>query len=362
MNPEPGSAGAAAPANCVFKRAKKPRRNIRGRARVQEEDSDEDNSEPEDDDDEEKKESKEKETSAVVRIDRSKNKRGIHSRAGGMGGRMKKRKGDGSDSDADSSAEEAEHARKERMNAVGIAFDGTGKQKEGPRDMGATATVEIDADLSKDHRAQEERAKALREATENPLEDKTYKGLKAYAKYIEKKDTAAGSAHKMTATGPQRAPSNVRSTVRWDYEPNICKDFKETGYCGFGDTCKFMHDRSDYKLGWQLEREMKDGTYGDDDEDDDKYVISSDDEDLPFKCFLCRDSFTDPVVTKCKHYFCEKCALEHYKKTQRCAACGRQTNGMFNPAKEIISKLAKMNEKEDGGGGFTGVGDDSDSD
>ena len=74
-----------------------------------------------------------------------------------------------------------------------------------------------------------------------------------YAKFIERKDTAAGSAAKMS-TGPQRAPANLRATVRWDYAPDICKDFKETGFCGFGDSCKFMHDRSDYKFGWQLER------------------------------------------------------------------------------------------------------------
>ena len=49
---------------------------------------------------------------------------------------------------------------------------------------------------------------------------------------------------------------------RWDYAPDICKDYKETGFCGFGDSCKFMHDRSDYKFGWQLEREMEAGTYG----------------------------------------------------------------------------------------------------
>ena len=30
----------------------------------------------------------------------------------------------------------------------------------------------------------------------------------------------------------------------------------------FSDSCKFMHDRSDYKHGWQLEREMEQGTYG----------------------------------------------------------------------------------------------------
>jgi len=38
---------------------------------------------------------------------------------------------------------------------------------------------------------------------------------------------------------------------------SIIQDYKETGFCGFGDSCKFMHDRSDYKSGWQLEREWQ---------------------------------------------------------------------------------------------------------
>ena len=54
----------------------------------------------------------------------------------------------------------------------------------------------------------------------------------------------------------------MRATVRWDYAPDICKDYKETGFCGFGDSCKFLHDRSDYKHGWQLERESEQGVYG----------------------------------------------------------------------------------------------------
>lgn len=92
--------------------------------------------------------------------------------------------------------------------------------------------------------------------------------------------------------GPLRAPSNIRMTVRFDYQPDICKaspisfpscvfcrevcglsafkkfidhkealkcdlcpqDYKETGYCGYGDACKFIHDRGDYKSGWELER------------------------------------------------------------------------------------------------------------
>ena len=34
-----------------------------------------------------------------------------------------------------------------------------------------------------------------------------------------------------------------------------CKDYRETGIC---DSCKFMHDRGDYKFGWQLEQEWDD--------------------------------------------------------------------------------------------------------
>ncbi len=29
--------------------------------------------------------------------------------------------------------------------------------------------------------------------------------------------------------GPIRAPAHLRVSVRWDYQPDICKDYKETG-------------------------------------------------------------------------------------------------------------------------------------
>lgn len=54
--------------------------------------------------------------------------------------------------------------------------------------------------------------------------------------------------------GPQRVSGHVRTTLRVDYQPDICKDYKETGFCAYGDTCKFLHDRGDYKAGWELER------------------------------------------------------------------------------------------------------------
>jgi RING finger protein 113A len=150
----------------------------------------------------------------------------------------------------------------------------------------------------------------------------------------------------MVRKGPIRAPTNIRASVRWDYAPDICKDYKETGFCGFGDSCIFLHDRSDYKHGWQLEREVERKTYGQNDAEAKNYEIPSDDEDnLPFKCLICRESFQNPVVTKCKHYFCESCALTNYRKSKRCFACGQQTMGVFNPAKDLVSKIKKKEEE-----------------
>ncbi|CAG9573800.1 unnamed protein product [Danaus chrysippus] len=172
--------------------------------------------------------------------------------------------------------------------------------------------------------------------------EKVYRGINNYAQYHKKRDTAAGNASSgLVRKGPIRAPANLRATVRWDYQPDICKDYKETGFCGFGDSCKFLHDRSDYKHGWQLEREETEHKAGDSD-----YEIHSD-EELPFKCFICRESFKDPVVTRCKHYFCEKCALSQYKKSTRCFICNAQTSGVFNPAKELEAKMKERNSDDD---------------
>ncbi|XP_071507290.1 E3 ubiquitin-protein ligase RNF113A-like [Diadema antillarum] len=216
----------------------------------------------------------------------------------------------------------------------------------GPDDAGATATFNMDTDHSLDAQALFEHQKKINEELKDQEDDKKYRGMNNYHTYIEKKDTAQGNAASgHVRKGPIRAPTNLRVTTRWDYAPDICKDYKETGFCGFGDSCKFMHDRSDYKFGWQLEKEWDEGKYQQQ-QDPTMYEIDSDDEDdLPFKCFICRQSFTNPVVTKCKHYFCEKCALKHYKKSRRCFVCGEQTNGLFNVARDLIAKLEKYKGK-----------------
>ncbi|KFB50443.1 hypothetical protein ZHAS_00018474 [Anopheles sinensis] len=176
-------------------------------------------------------------------------------------------------------------------------------QSEGPRDQGATAELEIETETDKDAQAIYQKSIDINKELEGKEDDKVYRGLNNYTQFFKKKDSALGNAASgMVRKGPIRAPANIRSTVRWDYQPDICKDYKETGYCGFGDSCKFLHDRSDYKHGWQLEQEGsstgKSYAADDSDGDDTKYEIHSDDDELPFKCYICRESFVDPIMTK----------------------------------------------------------------
>ncbi|VDM46378.1 unnamed protein product [Toxocara canis] len=266
-----------------------------------------------------------------------------------------------------SSLSENEDDAKEGPSEVEGAFKSSGTaEREGPADMGATAVTEIDTDAQHDAQAQFERIqKALREGHDDKaslsllgaliismrfLAVMVYLGSAMYGAK-EKKDTARGNASSgWNRAGPIRAPNFLRQSVRWDFAPDICKDYKETGFCTFGDSCKFLHDRTDYKHGWEIERDYAAGRMAE--EDPDKYVIHSSDEedecDLPFKCFICRQSFTNPVVTKCKHYFCERCALEHFRKTPKCFVCDTNTLGVFNVAKELIAKLKENEEKKKG--------------
>ncbi|XP_022209866.2 E3 ubiquitin-protein ligase RNF113A [Drosophila obscura] len=241
---------------------------------------------------------------------------------------------------------------KSEDDGLGVAYKSKREAlPSGPQDQGATSVNEMDTELDRDAQAIHARALKINEELEGKADDKIYRGINNYAQYYKKQDTAAGNASSgMVRSGPIRAPAHLRATVRWDYQPDICKDYKETGYCGFGDSCKFLHDRSDYKAGWQLEADHEAQRRGDceSDGDDGKYEIHSDEESLPFKCHICRQTFVNPVVTKCKHYFCEKCALAQYKKSQRCIICSQQTNGIFNPAKELMARLkAKPMESGD---------------
>ncbi|KAL8106523.1 hypothetical protein AgCh_023329 [Apium graveolens] len=192
-------------------------------------------------------------------------------------------------------------------------------------DSRATATLETETDFSRDARAIRERVlkqaeAALKGKNKGEGDDKLYKGINAYTDHkagFRREQTVAGEKAG-GSHGPLRASAHIRVSARFDYQPDICKDYKETGYCGYGDSCKFMHDRGDYKSGWQLEKEWDEKEKARKrnlalkqlESDEDAEQSDEDDDSLPFACFICRQPFVDPVVTKCKHYFCEHCALK----------------------------------------------------
>lgn len=184
--------------------------------------------------------------------------------------------------------------------------------------------------------------------------DGTYKGASQYQSYIQKNPNAPSRQ-----VGPVKAPTNLRTVTIVDLQPDVCKDYKQTGFCGFGDSCKFLHAREDYKQGWALERDWEIQTKGkrqagttvasanraarlgdDGDEEDDALL-----ERIPFACVICKQPYRSPVVTRCGHYFCEACALQRYRKNPACAACGASTNGVFNGAKTLQKLLEKKRQR-----------------
>lgn len=127
------------------------------------------------------------------------------------------------------------------------------------------------------------------------IDDGMYHGQKGYLTTINKRPDMMDTKMK---TGPIRATANIRTITLVDYQPDVCKPYKETGFCGYGDSCKFLHDRGDYLAGWQLDKL---------DPAEAKQIIEEDEEeDVPFACLICKKEFTDPVVTKCGHYYCMK--------------------------------------------------------
>ncbi|KAF7443062.1 Pre-mRNA-splicing factor cwc24 [Pyrenophora tritici-repentis] len=118
--------------------------------------------------------------------------------------------------------------------------------------------------------------------------------------------------------GPMKASTNIRTITVTDYTPDVCKDYKQTGFCGFGDNCKFLHAREDYAAGWKLDREWEMSTKGkkpggtvvasankDNKEKDEDGIDFALLEKIPFACLICKKPYKTPIITKCGHYFCE---------------------------------------------------------
>lgn len=154
------------------------------------------------------------------------------------------------------------------------------------------------------------------EVVESMVSNKTPVSTKRY--------TGLGTTNKQEGKPKQPLEASAtRQTCRYDYAKDICKDYFESGYCVFGDTCIFLHDRSDYSTGWEVELEWREHL-----KRKENKVVEEEDVDNS-KCFVCKEEFKKPVKAECGHQFCESCALDEFKKNAACPVCKKQWKGNF---------------------------------
>lgn len=80
-----------------------------------------------------------------------------------------------------------------------------------------------------------------------------------------------------------------------DTHKTYCKPFMETGYCSYGDTCKYLHIR-----------------------DNEESI-----------CPICKRIFDLKVRAECGHCFCMNCISQEYVKNGKCVVCQKPISGGF---------------------------------
>lgn len=139
---------------------------------------------------------------------------------------------------------------------------------------------------------------------EGALDPKVYRGNSGYASYFDRNENDLKKKQFNGTLGPTQQANYVKESIRMDHNPERCKDYFETGHCAFGDTCIFIHDRSDYASGHQQENDWNEkqrklhkklmgkkynqDSDGDDDESENEKAVSEqheelDEEGLPLK-------------------------------------------------------------------------------
>jgi RING finger protein 113A len=146
-----------------------------------------------------------------------------------------------SDSDSDfvsSDDEEGRRIKRRRKNAaVTASSTSNATRKQRAEDEPTTAvpaplTSSNDATKASDWYDENLSEKNLLGKTrENPVSasqpDGTYKGAANYQSFIQKNPNAPGKF------GPVKAATNVRTITVTDFAPDVCKDWKQTGYVSY---------------------------------------------------------------------------------------------------------------------------------
>lgn len=133
-------------------------------------------------------------------------------------------------------------------------------------------------------------------------------------------------------------PDSIEATAVVDYQPDVCKDFWLTGYCGYGDTCKFLHIRDELRQTAPVTKDWK--------VDDKKKVESEKKRDLTV-CAICQQKYTAPVMAECRHIFCKRCFRLRFAKDKTCVVCGQETAGVVKPVSPAtLALVLKSNDSD----------------
>jgi RING finger protein 113A len=161
-------------------------------------------------------------------------------------------------SDSEAEGEDGRVVKRRKTNSNALKAS-TADQKN---KSGLEGTTKYEADRSAVIEASNDATKQSNWYDENADDALSSKNLLGSTRtkpqtFIDKKPDAP-----TRQVGPQKSSSNVRTITITDYTPDVCKDYKQTGFCGFGDNCKYLHAREDYAAGWKIDREWEMSTKG----------------------------------------------------------------------------------------------------
>lgn len=155
----------------------------------------------------------------------------------------------------------------------------------------------------------------------------------------KREDMASKFFDTIAAVSANRIKRHFKNPVDVDYNPSICKDFHDSGYCSWGDTCIYAHDRTDYKRGWEIDKEWDEQQTTIKNKHIQVFLskqlgMNNESTKDDGKCGICQLRAVNGVSTECEHLFCERCIVDHYRSAKRCPVCAKTIRGVFTDARQ----------------------------